>query len=615
MAGFDPDAYLAQPAPPDKKKSEGFDPDAYLAGGKSAPAWGDALMAAPGAALGELGDAASWVGRQIADAPQHPLGYKIAKTLAATPAAMGHELGGILQYIRNLSPQEFRGSAPEMAGGEPEAHPWLALTQGDTAPMRQAVATKPLGVAADVAAVLAASPEGRALLGRGADLAMAGPKVLVRSIGDMAPATRAENTLLRSAGTNPEGVAGALETNASPVPGVGYSAAQATQNPDIIALEKLSRMRRAPDWAMFDAGQNTGMFNALHNVVSPYTDDALNAAREARDAATKYERKGALALADQGSLEHPAGFPAGDVFADRGIEPRGHPEQFSGPIRTAAQWELAGDSGGLPSVQKTANFVLSSLPEEGATAGRAYATRKQLADALNARAGVPLSELGGAVKEAGVTARVLKSTIDRSLDEASGGMWKKYLDAFATNSKDVNSVEALNNIRAELQEKIAGGAVDLNGNPRLSRAYINQIIERHATNKYGDLIAPEIKAKLDAIRTTAQRLEAPQANYRMAATGGGGSDTVPNLLLTAGAHAAGHGALVRALTSVARGVGSIGEEGGATRLAGLLQNPVDAANAIRNAAAREAARKMKSTGVKPAALAAAMEAARNQPQE
>jgi hypothetical protein len=599
-------------------------PPAAPAAGGGAPSWSQSLLSAPGAALSEAGNALSNNAQMLThnaiqamgDPGIDPITGTIGRTLMgaakAAPGAIASDLGGMAQYVRNLSAPQYRGSAPAFAGGEPEQHPYLALTQGDTAPMRQAIATHPLSTAADALSVAALSPEVRAGMGAISDLGAAPFKAVGRGIADLAPARRAEKALLAGASqtSDPQTLARLLEQSDSNVPGVSFTAAQATQDPGMIALERQSRMDPTTQgaWAMHDTGQNTAMFNALHGIVNPFDDAAVQAARDTRDAATKHLRKGALSLADQGSLEPMAGLEAGNALADQGLQARDYPEQFSGPIRTAAQEEMVtGPRAQLPAVRTTTNYVLGAVPQEGASAEQTYEVRKYLADALNARAGQQLGDIPSAIKSAGVTTRTIKNAMDSSLNTASGGMWQDYLDAFKANSKDVNSAQALNNIRSDLQDKIAGGMTDLQGNPKLTLAFINQIIENNSTNKYGKLIAPEIQDQLDAVRTAAQRIESPQANYRLAVTGGSGSNTAADVAARAAGHLASGlipgGGVGKALVNWAS---SAGEQGGATRLAALLQNPQDAANALRSAAARAAARKVGSSGVTPALLAATL---------
>lgn len=567
-----------------------------------APGWGEALLAAPGAALGEIADTAKGAGQFIASLPEDPLGNKLSRALKAAPGAIAHDIGGMLQYARELSPPDLRGTAPSLGNGAPDAHPWMSLANGNTDPMKDAVATRPLGLAADVASVMGLTGPGRAVLGKGADLMMAGPRKVVRSIADLTPASRAENRLLEAArqSNDPNVIAALLEGNKSPVPGVSFSAAQATQDPGITALERQSRINpnTAPGWANFDAGQNTSMFNALHAIVNPADDGAISAARMTRDDATRAHRMTAEALADQGSLEPGAGREGMNLHAD--------------PVREAVAAQLAGRQGAVPGVPKVADYVLKNIATGTEPAGATYEVRKVLADALNKKVGISPSELESSVKSARVSTGVIKSAIDDALDKASGGQWRQYLDAFAANSKDVNSVEALNKIRADLAEKIAGGATDLNGSPRITRAFLKQTIESNSANKYGPTIAPEIKSKLDDILETAQKLEAPQANYRISASGGG-SNTASDLALTGATHLAkALGPVGRIAMSVGEKIGGLGEAGGATRIAGILQSPQDAAKAIRTAVAREAQRKAKkSSGVTPATLAGLLMAHRH----
>lgn len=609
--------------------------------------WGDALLKAPAGAINEIGGALKGAGSFLASLPDDPLGYKIGRAVAAAPEAIGHAVGDTIQYARNLSPPQFQGNAPSLGTGAAQDHPWLAMVAGDNDPMKQMVAQHPLALVGDAAMAAGLTGPGRAALGGLADAATVIPRKVGHYIADLAPANRAENALLTASkatpGSDAQTLAAALEQNRSPVAGVNYSAAQATQDPAITQLEKGSRMNRdqRPAWAQFDTGQNTALFNALHGATASATDEALGAARGARDAKMKYNRQAALALAEQGGLE-PGAFaapkivpgdpplipresigphgervidipdanarpPVKDTLANAGqfsLEPDAQDRAglFAAPVRNAMESELGGPRGALPSVQRLVGWL--NKPDTLQTPGRAYEARKVISDALNAKVGVPLDELGASVKSAGVSSGALKGSIDTALDKASGGLWQQYLDGFAASSKDVNSTQALNNIRSELEDKINGGAVDGNGNPKITRAYLKQVIERNSTNKYGDLILPGAKNQLDNIMSAAQQMEAPQLNYRMAATGGGGSDTASNAALIGANH------LVRALGPVGRLAAAIpgfGETGGATQLAALLQNPTEAAQALRTAAAREASRRgARSSGLRPALLAAAL---------
>ena len=580
---------LDQPMPP---PPPGFSLDA--AAPASGPSWLDTAAKVVSNAGGEIADTAKAAANFVESLPTDPLGYKIARAIKAAPGAALDYAGGALQYARNLSPENQRGDWPTLPGGEAENHPYLALANLNTAPMQKYAVEHPLALVGDVAGAAGMTSAGRAALGKIADVATYIPSKTVQTIADMTPSSRASNALLSAAAstkTDPSVLAALLEKNKSTVPGVDYSAAQATQNPGIAQIEKGSRMNPAlgPAWAQFDTGQNTGLFNALQNVVAPATDEAVALAQSARNNATQYSRKAALALADQGSLEAGTSRDAAGTFA--------------GPIRAQVNQQMAGEAAANPAARSLANFVLgpNNIPSEGATAGRAYETRKILTGSLNKNVGINPSEIEAAAKSAGATTGAIKGAIDESLNKASGGMWQQYLDEFKASSKDVNSIQALNDIRSDLAKKIEGGAIDSNGNPKITRAYLKQVIEKNSTNKYGDLILPGPKSELNNILNTAQQIEAPQANYRLAATGGVGSDTVANAALIGGSH------LMGGLGPIARAGLSLlptGEVGGTARLAALLQSPTDAASALRAAAARAAARKAGSSGVNPAAIAA-----------
>lgn len=597
MAGFDPDAFLAASAPKPNKPMA-FDPDAFLAGKKdagTAPGWGEALARAPGSALNEIDNAMTGAGHFLASLPDDPLGYKIGRALKAAPGAIGHELGGILQYVRNLSPSEMRGSAPELAGdASTNAHPWLALGHGEDAPMRQAVADRPLAVLGDVTGVAGLTAPGRMALGKMADLATSPVRRVARAIADMTPQRRAANRLLEAStgtpGQTTEEIARRLETSNSGVPGLYYSAAQATQDEAIAALEKQSRMRpvNGPAWGQFDRGQNTALVHALDSAVGGATDEAVTAARTMRDDATRPLREDAFERAD--SLYNPV--------------------RTSAPIFETLDREMAGRHGAAPGAGRIENFVRTNVGRGDEPAASTYEVRKTLADALNRKAGINLSDIESSAKSADAMTRTMVASIDNALNEASGGAYRRYMDEFIAHSPNVKSVEAMNDIRQELAARIRGGAVDMNGEPLLSRSYLKQIFERHGEDKFGSTLLPEHQASLDAMLNARQQMDAPLANYRATVTGGGGSDTAANLALQ-GAKVIGHGAGLGGAMRVLSGLGETASEavGSASnlRLADLLRNPREAAAVLREAAARDAARRARrSTGVKPAVLGAIM---------
>lgn len=169
-----------------------------------APGWGEAAMSAIPSAIGQIGTgivdagklAASLIGgpdpeavKQDAQAGRF-MPYEVAKSVAAIP-------GGMAQAVRNLSPEEFRGSAPEMAGGEPEKHRWIQAAAGDTAPLRQDIAERPLSVVADVLGPLfgagAVTKTGQAMIGRGAEVVMTPGRKLASSLKNFQGARRAED--------------------------------------------------------------------------------------------------------------------------------------------------------------------------------------------------------------------------------------------------------------------------------------------------------------------------------------------------------------------------------------------------------------------------------------
>ena len=171
------------------------------------PSFGEAFKSAPGSAVGQVidgivgaGNLAVEAGKGFIKDPVNYLPKTAANIIMAIPGAVRDEVAGMGQYVRNLSPKEFRGSSPELPGGEPEKHPWLAMASGDTAPMRQAIADRPLSVAADVAGPLIggglATRTGQRVLTRATNVAVSPAKKLADNLKVFGDARRAEEAAI-----------------------------------------------------------------------------------------------------------------------------------------------------------------------------------------------------------------------------------------------------------------------------------------------------------------------------------------------------------------------------------------------------------------------------------
>lgn len=99
--------------------------------------------------------------KKVLNTPMYPDQEPIALTVAKNaPGAALSSVGDLIQYARNLSPPEFRGSAPSLGTGKPEDHPYLqAFHDSSLDPIKNYVANSPWSAGTDIV--------GGALLGAG----------------------------------------------------------------------------------------------------------------------------------------------------------------------------------------------------------------------------------------------------------------------------------------------------------------------------------------------------------------------------------------------------------------------------------------------------------------
>jgi hypothetical protein len=432
-------------------------------------------------------------------------------------------------------------------------------------------------IAIDAANAAAVSPEDRGLnaimaggLSGAGQAAYAGGRGAGRFISDKLSATGIGQDLLKAASKGKKSIAELLQqldTSRPNTPGLRQTAAQATQEPTITQLERANRATpdASPSWVDNDARQTSAIYDQVSGLVRD-ADTKLANAKLARDQAATPIRERALERANQ------------------------QDQIFRTGARDLALGQLGGVAGANPSASKLATMVLNVVKEQGdegalkygfPTAERLYSVRKNIGDALKPK-GITLSEMEASAKDAGVHAKDLKKGVDNVLNDASGGEWQKYLDAFKAGSKDVNNAEALNEIRKELLEQVGPSkGVNQEGNPIITRSFLARLIEKHGTGPYGDKLSTSARKGLEDVRKDLQRMEAPQANYR-----GGASPAGTGTAADAAALASALGApnlLTRGLATGYNFFSKAGGEGRAKYLAKLLQDQDAAARGIRAA--------------------------------
>ena len=432
-------------------------------------------------------------------------------------------------------------------------------------------------IAIDAANAAAVSPEDRGLnaimaggLSGAGQAAYAGGRGAGRFISDKLSATGIGQDLLKAASKGKKSIAELLQqldTSRPNTPGLRLTAAQATQEPYITQLERINRgiQDASPSWVDNEALQTSAVYDEVSGLVRG-ADQQLAGAREARAIASDPLRVSALEKANQ------------------------QDQIFRTGARDLALGQLEGVAGANPGASKLATMVLNVVKEQGEegalkygqpSAERLYSVRKNIGDALKPK-GITLSEMEASAKDAGVYAKDLKKGVDNVLNDASGGEWQKYLDAFKAGSKDVNSAEALNEIRKELLEQVGPSkGINQNGSPIITRSFLARLIGKYGTGPYGDKLSPTARKALENVRKDLQRIESPQANYRGAAAPSG-TGTASDAAALASALGAPN-FLTRGLSTGYNFLSKAGSEGRAKYLAKLLQDQDAAARGIRAA--------------------------------
>lgn len=277
---------------------------------------------------------------------------------------------------------------------------------------------------------------------------------------------------------------------------IPMSAAEITQNPALARAEQSARTRFTEDWMPLKVDQAAARWDALKAA----TANDLPAAKAARSAATDVLRGDALTRAAK---------------AD-----------FVSPIEKETARMISGPSGANPAVEKLANYVDSVIGNEKVpvTPDRLYEARKVLLSKLNGKMQIG-DELSAAAKSQRRETMQLVGAIDSAIDDASGGVWSKYLSKYADKSGEVDSAQALSLIRGQF-EKL--NAPQFAGVPAVTSHRLGGAIEKFGQNSYGDKLTAGARAGLQDVQENIAMTDGLQKLLKMTGTGGG-SNTAMDL--------------------------------------------------------------------------------------
>jgi hypothetical protein len=229
-----------------------------------------------------------------------------------------------------------------------------------------------------------------------------------------------------------------------------------------------------------------------------------------------------------------------------------------------------------------ADYVRGQIGADAKTAitpERLYEVRKVLADKLNGPHVIG-DELSAATKGAQRETMALINGIDQALDRASGGKWQQYLNRYQDKSRPVNASRAARDARAVFAEP---GIPDVGGAPEvtLNRLRTAQQAGQSGFDPRVTDFSPKAQRTLQAIEDQYVRAQEPAKVRKLVGSQGGGSQTSTDIEAALRSLTTGHGgAISKVVEFFTRG----SDVAMRTELSRLLQNPREAAAAIRAAA-------------------------------
>jgi len=438
-----------------------------------------------------------------------------------------------------------RGVGTGAAGGA-AAGALQPVTEEESRPLNMILGAAGGAVLPAAGAAWSAAKQGVGRLTRAGGIERA-PSVLRESLGADAD-TVASTALQRER---------ARQFQPASVRAIPESLAEATGSTNAARLESAARRGPAADtWDDFVREQNASRFDAFADATreAPSIDRRV----ASRDRATGPLRERALGEAGQ------------DPW-------------FAAPASAAAERVAASPASVNPAVQHVTNYVRSQLGAEAKTAitpARLYEVRKVLADKLNGPHVIG-DDLSAATKGAQRETMALIAGIDDALNEASSGKWSQYLERYQEKSRPVNASRAARDARAVFEQP---GIPEVGGAPEMT---LNRL---RAARKAGDSnfdpratdFSPRAERTLQALEDQYVRAQEPVKVRKLVGTQGGGPQTSTDLALGLLTKRGNIPVISAAVERLTRG----SDVAMQTEVSRLLQNPREAANAIRVAQQR-----------------------------
>jgi hypothetical protein len=342
----------------------------------------------------------------------------------------------------------------------------------------------------------------------------------------------------------------------------GPTAAMATQDPALAALERANRGVAGEHWMPHDEAAGTARWNTLDKGLM---DEGDLAAAKARS-----NQVGASVEQLYPNIAHDPFHVAMDDFMEK-----------LQAAKTSAPYH------GNPSVKATVDYVENTMRQAGTvTPELLHTMRRTVASGLQGVPGVGDAATRAASSEPFVLS--IAKQMDEVLDASSGGAFSHWKGTYAKARTAEDAAKADVNLRAKFIDPATGTPLKpltgLDGVPDLKPNALRQAVKlagsaTRGPNKGKNLLSSKSQQTVEDV---ARDLEAQAIIQRSkaASTGGSGSDTASNLAQIVALEALLPGSgVTRALL---QGGGAKGQQAMQRQLAELLQDPAKLAAFIRS---------------------------------
>lgn len=333
---------------------------------------------------------------------------------------------------------------------------------------------------------------------------------------------------------------------------IPVSASAITQNPALARLEQGSRVRGIPAWSDLDQRQAKAVFE---NVMKA-TDEAAQIG----------ERAGARRENWQAAWQKAAESQKPRLWQSRMTE-------FADNIERASVAPEASN----PAVRGVLDAINNEIDRVGPnfTIGHLQQIRANLSGRASP---ISTDAFKAAPRDSAAVKSIIKE-IDDILNVSTGGKWQKVIEGYAEDSTKLHAAKAAEKVRGAFIDRETGRTLGVAADadiPKITEAGLGRAMNAARMPDKTLALSGDANQRLEATLDALRRQNILQ-RVKKTATGGGGSDTIPNQFAAAGARATG---TPNMLVQLLEGIRDLGTRKTEAQMAQLLANPDELAAAL-----------------------------------